>query len=131
MAECSGPPCPTTTPVPTTTTTTVLPNLKVEINIVDAFSCSFSISIQGKRVLIGDFENTLHDVSGNKRILPKDFRLKPKTVAGTVFTLGKDRLLIEDFTYDGNGPDAFFYIGTEGAITKALIRTTRIDFIEN
>ena len=39
--------------------------------------------------------------------------------------------MIEDFTYDGNGPDAFFYIGTEGAITKALIMTTRIDFIEN
>ena len=25
-------------------------------------------------------------------------------------------MLIEDFTYDGNGPDAFFYVGTEGAV---------------
>ena len=41
-----------------------------------------------------------------------------QNVTGTVFTLGEDRLLIEDFTYDGNGPDAFFYIGTEGAIPK-------------
>ena len=46
---------------------------------------------------LGEFENTLHSVSG------------------TVYTLGDDRLLLEDFTYDGSGPDAFFYIGTEGA----------------
>ena len=44
-----------------------------------------------------------------------------KTLSGTVFTLGDDRLLIEDFTYDGNGPDAFFYIGTEGEL---ITRTT-------
>ena len=30
-------------------------------------------------------------------------------------------MLIEDFTYDGNGPDAFFYVGTEGAETHAFL----------
>ena len=62
MAECSGPPCPTTTPAPTTTT---LPNLKVEIN-TNVFVSWLIVNTQGKRVLIGDFENTLHDVSGKE-----------------------------------------------------------------
>ena len=71
MAECSGPPCPTTTPSPTTTSTTILPNLKVEINDLDVnviVSCLLVliVIIQGKRILLGDFENTLHAVSGEK-----------------------------------------------------------------
>ena len=27
----------------------------------------------------------------------------------------QDKLLIEDFSYDGRGPDAFFWVGTEGS----------------
>ena len=48
-----------------------LPNLKVEINDLDVnviVSCLLVliVIIQGKRVLLGDFENTLHAVSGEK-----------------------------------------------------------------
>nr|XP_045620798.1 protein Skeletor, isoforms B/C-like [Procambarus clarkii] len=32
-------------------------------------------------------------------------------VAGTVFAVDEDKLYIENFTYDGVGPDAFFWIG--------------------
>ena len=54
--------------------------------------------LSGERVRVGRFEATLHEVSG------------------TLYTLGSDRLLIEDFTYDGSGPDAFFYVGTDGKL---------------
>ena len=28
----------------------------------------------------------------------------------------KDKIVVEDFSYDGTAPDAFFYVGTEGAV---------------
>merc|ERR1712217_643500 len=36
-------------------------------------------------------------------------------VAGTVLAVTNTNLLIKDFIYDGTAPDAFFWVGTEGA----------------
>merc|ERR1711892_76270 len=52
--------------------------------------------LNGPKSLLGKFENPLHGVSG------------------LVYTVGSDKILIEDFSYDGRGPDAFFWVGTEG-----------------
>ena len=118
MAECSGPPCPTTTRAPTTTTTTSLPNLKVEINS-HGFSCSLSLSIRANVSSLATLRTPFTTCQvRNHQNYHCEILSPTKILTGTVFTLGEDRLLIEDFTYDGNGPDAFFYIGTEGAITK-------------
>ena len=54
--------------------------------------------LRGVKRLLGEFEHPLHGVSGKVYLTPK-----------------QDKLLIEDFTYDGRGPDAFFWVGTEGA----------------
>ena len=36
-------------------------------------------------------------------------------VTGTIFYVKEDnQLVIENFTYDGLGPDAFFWVGTQG-----------------
>merc|ERR1711990_416116 len=53
----------------------------------------------GKRK-IGSFVNIWHDI------------------AGEVFALDDQTILIEDFTYDGQGPDAFFLAGTSGRPSK-------------
>lgn len=52
--------------------------------------------VNGEKTLLGKFENQLHGVSG------------------VAYTVGSDKILIEDFSYDGRGPDAFFWVGTEG-----------------
>merc|ERR1711971_1311850 len=39
-------------------------------------------------------------------------------IAGEVFALDDETILIEDFTYDGEGPDAFFLAGTTGRPSK-------------
>ena len=36
-------------------------------------------------------------------------------VAGTVYIVDEDTLKIEDFNYNGKGPDAFFYVGESGS----------------
>ena len=51
------------------------------------------------KTLLGKFENPLHGVSG------------------VAYSIGSDKLLIQDFSYDGRGPDAFFWVGTEGTNT--------------
>ena len=52
----------------------------------------------GVKRLLGEFEHPLHGVSGKVYLTPK-----------------QDKILIEDFTYDGRGPDAFFWVGSEGS----------------
>ena len=47
--------------------------------------------------LLGEFKSTLHGVGGRVYLTPK-----------------QNKLLIEDFSYDGRGPDAFFWVGTDG-----------------
>merc|ERR1712032_888676 len=39
-------------------------------------------------------------------------------IAGEVFAIDDETILIEDFTYDGQGPDAFFLAGTTGRPSK-------------
>jgi len=56
-------------------------------------------SSSGKRK-IGSFVNIWHDIGGE------------------VFALDDETILIEDFTYDGQGPDAFFLAGTSGRPSK-------------
>ena len=41
-----------------------------------------------------------------------DLRTLQHGVRGTVFILDEQTLFIEDFHYDGTGPDAYFYVGT-------------------
>ena len=45
----------------------------------------------------GDFQNYAHGISGK------------------VFLKDEKTLVIKDFTYDGAGPDAFFWVGTSSA----------------
>ena len=54
--------------------------------------------LAGVKRLLGEFEAPLHGVGGRVYLTPK-----------------QDKILIEDFSYDGRGPDAFFWVGTEGA----------------
>ena len=35
-------------------------------------------------------------------------------ISGDIYSMGETRLLIEKFKYDGTGPDAFFWVGTQG-----------------
>jgi len=52
--------------------------------------------IFGKDKLLGAFKNNFHDIAGN------------------IYSKGENQLVIEGFTYDGQGPDAFFWVGTKG-----------------
>jgi len=52
--------------------------------------------IFGKDKLLGAFKNNFHDI------------------AGDIYSKGDNQLVIEGFTYDGQGPDAFFWVGTKG-----------------
>merc|ERR1712110_253407 len=36
-------------------------------------------------------------------------------VSGDIYSCGDDKIIFENFKYDGLGPDAFFWVGTEGA----------------
>jgi hypothetical protein len=45
-------------------------------------------------------------------------------VSGRVFALGHRRLRIEDLRYDGDGPDAFFWVGTAGEGPSAEAQET-------
>ena len=51
--------------------------------------------IFGKDKLLGAFKNNFHDIAGN------------------IYSKGDNQLVIEGFTYDGQGPDAFFWVGTK------------------
>ena len=43
-----------------------------------------------------------------------EFRNYHHGIHGTVYAVDQKTLRIEDFEYDGAGPDAFFWVGTEG-----------------
>ena len=47
-------------------------------------------------VMIGSFKNFYHNIGGD------------------VYALDSNNILIKGFTYDGEGPDAFFLAGTSG-----------------
>jgi len=58
---------------------------------------------------LGDFVNIFHDISGQ------------------VYAVSENQLLIKGFTYDGEGPDAFFLAGESG--TKPNARATNGDIV--
>ena len=37
-----------------------------------------------------------------------------KGVSGDIYSCGDDKIVFENFKYDGLGPDAFFWVGTKG-----------------
>ena len=41
-------------------------------------------------------------------------------IAGQVFAIDESTLRIEGFTYDGEAPDAFFFVGIQGARPESL-----------
>ena len=51
-------------------------------------------------IKIGQLSNNLHDIGG------------------TVYALGNNKIFIKDFTYDGTGPDAFFFVGESGTPSR-------------
>ena len=51
---------------------------------------------EAAEIKVGEFENTKHGVGG------------------TVYKIDDHTLLVKGFTYDGKGPDAFFWAGKEG-----------------
>eukprot|EP00090_Calanus_glacialis_P036161 TRINITY_DN6168_c0_g1_i1.p1 TRINITY_DN6168_c0_g1~~TRINITY_DN6168_c0_g1_i1.p1 ORF type:complete len:216 (-),score=41.82 TRINITY_DN6168_c0_g1_i1:55-702(-) len=55
----------------------------------------------GRQVKIGSFKNIFHDIGGE------------------AYALDSQTILIKGFTYDGEGPDAFFLAGTTGKPSRA------------
>ena len=53
-------------------------------------------AVSGEKVKIGDISSLHHAVSGE------------------LFALNENTLMVENFNYDGAGPDAFFWVGKEG-----------------
>lgn len=53
------------------------------------------------------------DVLAEKRQVGQ-FNTLQHGVKGTVYFDGETKIVIENFQYDGQGPDAFFYVGTRG-----------------
>ena len=51
----------------------------------------------GEGTKVGDFVNYAHGIGG------------------TVYAVDEKTLLVKGFTYDGAGPDAFFWVGTQGS----------------
>merc|ERR1711997_511782 len=57
---------------------------------------AISTNVSGEHVKVGEFNNRAHGIGG------------------TVYAVDEKTLLIKGFTYDGAGPDAFFWAGTQG-----------------
>merc|ERR1712020_750208 len=57
---------------------------------------AISSNVSGEHVKVGEFNNRAHGIGG------------------TVYAVDEKTLLIKGFTYDGAGPDAFFWAGTQG-----------------
>merc|ERR1711953_1152614 len=58
---------------------------------------AISTNVSGEHVKVGEFNNRAHGIGG------------------TVYAVDEKTLLIKGFTYDGAGPDAFFWVGTQGS----------------
>jgi len=71
---------------------------------------------------------SLVTLAASEPILIGELKEKNHDVNGKVFAVDESHILIKDFKYDGQGPDAFFWVGTEGhpsgvADDKTLILT--------
>merc|ERR1712001_274295 len=58
---------------------------------------AISTNVSGEHVKVGEFNNRAHGIGG------------------TVYAVDEKTLLVKGFTYDGAGPDAFFWVGTQGS----------------
>jgi hypothetical protein len=58
---------------------------------------ALSSTALGEGVKVGDFTNHAHGIGGS------------------VYLIDSKTLLLKGFTYDGAGPDAFFWAGTQGS----------------
>jgi len=65
-------------------------------------------AVSGEKVKIGDISTLHHAVSGE------------------LFALNENTLMVENFNYDGAGPDAFFWVGKEGTPANTNEDTTAI-----
>ena len=65
-------------------------------------------AVSGEKVKIGDIKTLHHAVSGE------------------VFALDDKTLMVQNFNYDGAGPDAFFWVGVEGTPAETNEDTTAI-----
>jgi len=52
-------------------------------------------------------------IAQDDNIMIGELSTKQYEVAGTLYAVDEETLLIKDFNYNGEGPDAFFYIGTK------------------
>lgn len=57
---------------------------------------------------------SLVTLAASEPILIGELKEKNHDVNGKVFAVDESHILIKDFRYDGQGPDAFFWVGTEG-----------------
>lgn len=60
--------------------------------------------------LFGLFASSVHGLQK-----AGDFQNYAHGIGGEVFIKDENTLVIKDFTYDGAGPDAFFWVGTSQA----------------
>ena len=65
-------------------------------------------AVSGEKVKLGDIKTLHHAVSGE------------------VFALDDKTLMVQNFNYDGAGPDAFFWVGVEGTPAQTNEDTTAI-----
>ena len=65
-------------------------------------------AVYSEKVKIGDISTLHHAVSGE------------------VFAVDEKTLIVKNFNYDGGGPDAFFWVGTEGTPLKNNEEATAI-----
>ena len=54
------------------------------------------VQSNASEIKVGEFKNLQHGIGG------------------TIYKVDDHTLLIKEFTYDGKGPDAFFWAGTDG-----------------
>merc|ERR1712072_1562929 len=71
-------------------------NTNMKYFLVLSALAAISTNVSGEHVKVGEFNNRAHGIGG------------------TVYAVDEKTLLIKGFTYDGAGPDAFFWAGTQG-----------------
>merc|ERR1712226_1111072 len=72
-------------------------NSSMKYFLVLSALAAISTNVFGEDAKVGEFNNRAHGIGG------------------TVYILDEKTLLVKGFTYDGAGPDAFFWVGTQGS----------------
>ncbi|CAL4103529.1 unnamed protein product, partial [Meganyctiphanes norvegica] len=74
----------------------------------------FNPSDKGNTVVVLDQDTYNSEEQANyNRVLLGELSTLQYEVSGTLYAIDEETLFIKDFNYNGKGPDAFFYIGTE------------------